>query len=101
MSRLSDPASTVARKAAAMVALLGRGDETAIRALVAATTTRDEEVMVEILYALDACAVDGSPEALARIEAMREEGSGTAFWSHIEALATIIAARLEVRASAR
>lgn len=95
--RLTDTDTNVVQKAAYMVARYGRGNAAAISALVAATSSRDETAVMEILYALDYCATGGSPEGVARIDTMREEGGGTAFWNHLESLAVVIQARLAAR----
>jgi hypothetical protein len=97
-ARLTDTDSIVVQKAAYMVARYGRGNATAIAALVAATSSRDEEAIMEIFYALDYCATAGSAEGVARIDEMREDGGGTAFWNHLESLAVVIQARLAARA---
>lgn len=102
--RLTDSDTNVVQKAAYMVARYGRGNASAITALVAATSSRDETSVMEILYALDYCATGGDDlddevaAAVARIDTMREEGGGTAFWNHLESLAVVIQARLAARA---
>ena len=98
--KLSDASQPVVQKAAYMVARYGRGDATAITALVGALSNRDESSVAEILYALDHVALTGSPEAVTRIETMRTEGGGTSFWNHIQSLALAIHARLQARGEA-
>lgn len=96
-SKLSDSNQAVVQKAAYMVARYGRGNATAISALVGALTNRDENSIAEILYALDHVALSGSPEAVTRLEEMRDQGGGTSFWNHISSLALAIHARLQAR----
>jgi HEAT repeat protein len=96
--KLSDTNQSVVQKAAYMVARYGRGDATAITALVGALGNRDESSIGEILYALDHVSLHGSPEAVTRIEEMRDSGGGTSFWNHISSLALAVHARLQARA---
>lgn len=99
VTKLSDSNTLVARKACYMVARLGRGNADAVNALVAQVGHTDEETRGEVLYALDFAATGGSPEAVARIDALREQEQGRAIWQHIESLALAIQARLSTRHS--
>lgn len=99
-TKLTDASPMVARKAAYMVARYGRGNPAAVASLVAQIGNADEEVRGEVLYALDYAASGGSPEAIARIDALGTQEEGRAIWSHTESLARAIQARLQARASA-
>jgi HEAT repeat protein len=97
VTKLSDPNTAIARKACYMVARYGRGNADAVTALVAQIGHTDEETRGEVLYALDFTATNGSPEAVARIDQLREQEEGRAIWQHIESLALAIQARLSTR----
>lgn len=96
-TKLSDSSQAVVQKAAYMVARYGRGNDTAISALVNVLNNRDENSIGEILYAIDHVALNGSAEAVTRLETMRDEGGGTSFWNHISSLALAVHARLQAR----
>lgn len=98
--KLSDTNQAVVQKAAYMVARYGRDNNEAISALVAVLNNRDEASIGEILYAIDHAALHGSPEAVTRLETMRDEGGGTSFWNHIQSLALAVHARLQARGEA-
>jgi hypothetical protein len=87
-----------ARKAAMMLARFGRSDAATLPALIAAIDHRDEEVRIAVLYALDHVAVNGSAEAVAEIDAVREREEGRAIWNHTRELAHAVRARLIARA---
>jgi HEAT repeat protein len=94
-----DGASWVQRKAAYMVARLGRGNADAITALVGQLGHSDEEVRGEVLYALDYAASQGSAAAVARIDELHTAEQGRAIWTHTESLFLAVQARLAARAS--
>ncbi len=98
IGKLTDSNTWVVRKAAYMIARYGRSDPAAITALVGQLGNGDEEIRGEILYALDYVAVNGSPEAVARIDELHAAEQGRAIWSHTESLFLAIQARLAARA---
>jgi hypothetical protein len=100
IGKLGDSNTWIVRKAAYMIARYGRGNPEAITALVGQLGNTDEEVRGEILYALDYVAVNGSPEAVARIDALHAAEQGRAIWAHTESLFLAIQARLASRAAA-
>jgi hypothetical protein len=95
--KLGDKDVNVARKAAYMLARVGRGKPEVISALVARLDDPREEVRGDVLYALDFVAVNGSPEGVKKIEELERVEKGRAIWSHIEELAQPTAARLAAR----
>jgi HEAT repeat protein len=95
--KLGDKDVNVARKAAYMLARVGRGKPEVITALVGKLDDPREEVRGDVLYALDFVAVNGSPEGVKKIEEMERVEKGRAIWSHIEELAQPTAARLAAR----
>jgi HEAT repeat protein len=89
--------TAVARKAAYMLARLGRGNPQVITKLVSKLDDPREEVRGDVLYALDFVGVKGAPEAVKKIEELEKIEKGRAIWSHIEDLAQTTAARLAAR----
>ncbi len=98
--KLTDSNSWVVRKACYMLARYGRGDAAAITALVGQLGNSDEEIRGEVLYALDFVATNGSPEAVARIDALHTAEQGRSIWAHTESLFLAVQARLAARAAA-
>jgi hypothetical protein len=96
-AHLHDEASTDAQTAAAALAILGQTDAAALPALEAALDVRDEEVFVEILYAIDRVAVNGSPSIVTALDRMRTDLLGTRFYSHMQPLVIAVLARLAHR----
>lgn len=95
--KLGDSNVTVARKAAYMVARYGRGNAEAIQALIGQVGHREIAVRLDVLHALDAIAVDGSPAAVARIEELKTAEEGRAIWNRTGQNAMAVAARLTAR----
>lgn len=99
--KLTDSNTWVVRKAAYMLARYGRGNETAITALIGQLGNTDEEIRGEILYALDFCSTAGSPAAVARIDELHAQEQGRAIWAHTESLFLAVQARLGARTVAQ
>jgi HEAT repeat protein len=87
----------VARKAAYMLARLGRGKPDVIATLTSKLDEPREEVRGDVLYALDFVAVNGSPEAVAKIAELEKIEKGRAIWSHVGDLALTTSAHLAAR----
>jgi hypothetical protein len=99
--KLADSNPLIVRKAAYMVARYGRGNSSVIQSLIEQLGHPDEEVRGDVLYALDYVAVQGSPEAVARIDQLAEREQGRAIWAHVQSLARAVQARLQARGRAR
>ena len=95
--KLTDTDVLVVRKSTYMLARYGRGNAEVMGALVAQLGHANEEVRGEVLYALDFGATSGSPEAVARIDALAEAEQGRQIWEHVEPLARAVQARLTTR----
>lgn len=95
---LEDKAEDVVRKAAYMVARYGRGKPEAVTALVNKVDHPKEMVRGDVLSALDFVAVQGSPEGVAKIEALRKAEEGRAIWNHVKERALATQAKLAARA---
>lgn len=98
IGKLGDKDVNVARKAAYMLARLGRDNPQVVSALTAKLDDPREELRGDALYALDFVATKGSPEAVKKIEQLEKLEKGRAIWSHIEELALTTQARLAARA---
>jgi HEAT repeat protein len=98
VKKLDDKDENVARKASYMIARVGRGKPEAIAALVAKIDHPKEMVRGDVLSALDFVAVNGSPEGVAKIEALRKAEEGRAIWSHVKERALATQAKLAARA---
>jgi len=85
------------QKAAYMIGRLGRGNDAAIDALVEHLDHRDVQVRLAALHALDKIAVSGAPEAVAKIEKLRQEEEGRSIWTSFKRDALPTLARLESR----
>jgi len=95
--RLDDKDENVARKASYMLARLGRGNAQAVAALVSKLDHPKEMVRGDVLSAIDFAAVNGSPEAVAKIEAIRKVEEGRAIWNHVKDRALATQAKLMLR----
>lgn len=96
--KLGDADKVVVRKAAYMLARLGRGNDDAIRAMAAKLDHREIEVRLSVLYALDHAAIRGSAEAVQKIEQLRETEQGRSIWTNFSREALPVQARLRARA---
>jgi HEAT repeat protein len=95
--KLDDKDVNVARKAAYMLARLGRGKPEVIATLTSKIDEPREEVRGDVLYALDFVAVNGAPEAVTKIAELEKVEKGRAIWSHVGDLAMTTAAHLAAR----
>lgn len=98
IGKLGDDDAMVVRKAAYMIARYGRGNPEAIAALIPHLSHADQFVRGDVLYALDWVATDGSAEAVAAIEELKETEEGRSSWEQIKELAMAVRARLQARA---
>jgi HEAT repeat protein len=98
VKKLDDKDENVARKAAYMLARLGRNNPTAIAALTAKIDHPKEMVRGDVLSALDYAATKGAPEAVDKIEKLRKAEEGRASWNHIKERAIATQAKLVARA---
>jgi HEAT repeat protein len=96
--KLDDKNEEVVRKAAYMLARLGRDKPAVIEALSAKLDHPKEMVRGDVLSALDFAAVHGSPAAVAKIEQIRKAEEGRASWNHIKDRALATQAKLAARA---
>lgn len=97
IKKLDDKNEDVVRKASYMLARLGRGNKAVIDALVQKLDHPKESVRGDVLSALDYVAVTGSPEAVAKIEAIRKAEEGRAIWNHVKDRALATQAKLAAR----
>jgi len=95
--KLDDKDENVARKAAYMLARVGRNKPDVIKALVSKLDHPKELVRGDVLSALDYVAVAGSPEAVAKIDALRKAEEGRGSWAHIKDRALATQAKLAAR----
>ncbi len=86
-----------ARKAAYMLGRYARGNKKAIDALVDLLASDDVGVRLAALMAIDQIAVDGSPEAVAKIDELRTREQGQSVWTQVRQEALPIQARLRSR----
>lgn len=98
IGKLSDSDPMVVRKAAYMIARYGRGSDEALAALIPLIDHRDLYVRGDVLYAIDWVATAGSPEAVAKIDQVRETEEGRSSWNQMKELAMAVRARLRTRA---
>lgn len=96
--KLDDKDENVARKATYMLARIGRGKPEVIAALVSKLDHPRELVRGDVLSALDYAAVKGSPEAVAKISAIKKAEEGRGSWAHIKERALATQAKLAARA---
>lgn len=101
LAKLEDNNVLLGRKAAYMLARLGRGRADVVAALVKKLDHPLEEVRGDILYALDFVATSGSAEAVAKIETIRKNEEGRAIWNHTKDLALAVSARMSGRLAAQ
>lgn len=92
-----DGDALLARKAAAMLAQLGRDDQRAISALVAQLGHRDMTIRLAALRALDWVAIRGSRAAVERIDELGESEAGRAIWTQFAREAIPVQGRLVAR----
>ena len=97
VDKVSSPDPKVARKAAYMLGRYGRGDEAAVRALVDQLSSEELGVRLAALMALDQVAVDGSPDAVEKIDDLRQREQGQSVWTQFRVEALPIQARLRSR----
>ena len=98
IKKLDDKDENVARKAAYMLARLGRGQPEALAALISKIDHPKEMVRGDVLSALDFVAVKGSAEGVAKIEQLRKAEEGRASWNHVKERALATQAKLAARA---
>jgi HEAT repeat protein len=98
IKKLDDKNEDVARKAAYMLARLGRGKPEVLTALVNKIDHPKEMVRGDVLSALDFVAVKGSAEGVAKIEQLRKAEEGRASWNHVKERALATQAKLAARA---
>lgn len=111
IKKLGDKNALVQQKAAFMLGRLARGNSQAIAALVGPPVgakpphppdplnSPDIKVRFAALNALDHIADKGSPEAVKKIEAMKQQQEGRAIWTQFAMEALPIEARLRTRAA--
>jgi len=97
LGKLADENPMVVRKAAYMIARYGRGNQEAVTQLIEHLDHEDVTVRGDVLYAIDWIATEGSPEAAAEIERIREAEEGRTSWNQIKDLAMAVRARLGAR----
>ena len=95
--KLDEKDENVVRKATYMLARVGRGKPAVIKALVAKIDHPKELVRGDVLSALDFVAVQGSPEAVAKIDQLRKAEEGRGSWNHIKERALATQAKLAAR----
>ncbi|MDB4975497.1 MAG: repeat protein [Myxococcaceae bacterium] len=95
--KLDDKDENVVRKATYMLARIGRGKPAVISALVGKLDHPKEMVRGDVLSALDYVAVQGAPEAVAKIEKIRKAEEGRGSWNHIKERALATQAKLAAR----
>jgi HEAT repeat protein len=100
VGKLADSNPIVVRKAAYMIARFGRGNASALTALIAQLDHANVEVRGDVLYAVDWVATSGSAEAVAEIERIRTAEEGRSSWNQIQSLAMAVRARLQARTGA-
>lgn len=98
IGKLGEDDTMVVRKAAYMVARYGRGNDEAVAALIPLLDHREGQVRADALYALDWVATEGSAEAVAKIDEVKETEEGRSSWNQIKEVAMAIRARLNARA---
>ena len=89
----------VLRKAASMLARLGRGNKKAIAGLLPLFEHSDLEVRNEALGAVDFIAVDGSKEAVDKISDLEAKEGGRSIWNNFQREALPARSRLMLRGS--
>jgi len=100
IGKLGDANPLVVRKAAYMIGRYGRGNAEALTALIAQLDHNNTPVRGDVLYALDYIATDGSAEAVAEIDRIREVEEGRSSWNQVREVAMAVRARLLARTSA-
>lgn len=96
LGKLDDDES--AEKAAAMLALLGRGNARVVDALIDQLDHVEVTVRNAAVMALDHVATAGSARAVRTIEELREHEEGRAIWNEFARIAMPVRARLSLRA---
>ena len=97
VSKLNSEDTVIVRKAANMLARLARGDGQAIAPLVELFGHRELEVRNEALFAADYMAVEGSRDAVEKIDNLETAESGRSIWNNFKREALPIRARLRAR----
>jgi len=97
IKKLDDKDENVVRKATYMLARVGRNKPDVIAALIKKVDHPKEMVRGDVLSALDFVATKGSPEAVAKIEALRKSEEGRGSWNHIKERALATQAKLAAR----
>ena len=98
IEKLGDSDTDVAQKAAFMLGRLGRGNADVISALASRLNHPDVAVRLSMVAALDRVATEGSPEAVAMIDELRDTEEGRSVWTNFSREALPIQARLRARA---
>jgi len=99
IGKLSDSETDTVKKAGYMVGRYGRGNPEAITALVTILSHADILVRMAAINSLDRIAVDGSQEAVDKIEELRETEEGRSVWTQFSREALPTQARLRNRAA--
>lgn len=99
--KLGSNDALVIRKAATMLARLGRDDAESITALVGRIGHPDVEVRLAVIASLDHIATRGSEAAVAKIAELRRVEMGRSVWQRVGAEASVVEARLRLRAQPR
>lgn len=97
VKKVGDADAKIARKAAYMIGRYGEGNKAAIVALVGQLGNEDLGVRLAALMALDQIAVEGSPDAVAKIDDLRKREEGQSLWTQFRGEALPIQARLRSR----
>jgi HEAT repeat protein len=95
--KLADKNALVRRKAAYMLGRLVENDQAVIAALVEVLGDPEITVRNAALFALDRVALNGSPEALAKIDELLRKEQGTVMGRNFSTEAVGIAGRLQAR----
>ncbi len=98
VSKAGSADANKARKGAYMLGRYATGNQKAIDALVGQLGSEDLGVRLSALMALDRIAVDGSLEAVAKIDELRTREEGQSVWTRFRGEALPIQARLRSRA---
>jgi HEAT repeat protein len=98
VSKAGSTDANEARKGAYMLGRYATGNGKAIDALVGQLGSEDLGVRLSALMAVDRIAVNGSPEAVAKIDELRTREQGQSVWARFRGEALPIQARLRSRA---
>ena len=96
-TKLGESDAKIVIKASYMLGRLARGNEAATTALVEKLSHPDPQVRFAAINAIDHIAVDGSEEAVAKIDELAEREEGQSIWNQFSAQALPIQSRLRNR----